>query len=88
MNKVKTFLIITAMFAVIFFLQSIIALLGEYFDRNFSKDSRIMIIIMTAISTFIYEVGMYLVSIAKFNLEAEFLVFAKILLIEILFNVL
>ena len=40
-------------------LLAIIGLLGEYMDKNFSKDSRVTIIVMSAVSTIIYEVFTY-----------------------------
>ncbi len=147
MNKFKTILIITAMFAVICFLQvnvfswfniagvmpnlfvvlvlfvglyadkklgvivgiiigflldvligksvgysslffAIIALIGEYFDRNFSKDSRLMLILMTVLSTVFYEIAMYFVNVVKFKIGVDILMFTKILLIETVFNIL
>src|SRR5699024_5045056 len=41
----------------------VIGLLGEYFDKNFSKDSRVTIILMLVGSTILYEVATYLVKI-------------------------
>ena len=34
--------------------------IGGYLDKSFSKDSRITMITMIAIATFIYEIGLYL----------------------------
>ena len=65
-----------------------IGYLGEYFDKNFSKDNRIMIILMSIGSTIIYEVGMYIVNIVRFKIEIEPLEFIIILAIEVLFNIL
>ena len=36
-----------------------IGLIGEYFDKSFSKESRITIILMIMGSTIIYEIGCY-----------------------------
>ena len=44
-------------------LLAIIGLLGEYMDKNFSKDSRVTIILMSAISTIIYEIFTYAINI-------------------------
>lgn len=69
-------------------LLAIIGYLGEYFDKNFSKDNRIMIILMSAGSTIFYELGMYIVNIVRFKIEIEPMDFVFNILIEILFNVL
>ena len=37
----------------------IIGYLGAYFDRNFSKENKLTIIIIEALATIIYEVGYY-----------------------------
>lgn len=65
----------------------IVALLGGYFDKNFSKDSRLTIILMVAGSTFIYEAGVYLMNIIILSSTMEIIPFIKIVLIEILYNV-
>ena len=65
----------------------IIGLVGGYFNRSFSKDSKITIILMVALSTFIYELGSYIFSIAQLAIQIEILGFLKILVIEILYNV-
>ncbi len=64
-----------------------IGLLGEYFDKNFSKDSRVTIILMTAGATAIFEIGMYIVNILKFHIELEIVAFLIILLLEIIYNI-
>ncbi len=65
----------------------IIGLIAEYIDKNFSKDSRLTIMLIIAASTAIYEIGIYIFQIIKFRINIEILAFLKILLIEILFNV-
>ena len=67
-------------------LLGIIGLIAEYCDKNFSKDSKLTIILMVIISTIIYEVGIYAFTIIKDGIEIELLSFAKILLVEILYN--
>ena len=42
-----------------------IGLIAEYCDKNFSKDSKLTIILMVIISTFIYEVGIYAFTIIE-----------------------
>ena len=66
---------------------AIIGLLGEYFDKNFSKDNRVTIILMTAGSTILFELCMYIVNILKFHIEVEILPFILTLLIETIYNV-
>ncbi len=65
---------------------TIVAFLGGYLDKNFSKDSRFTIMLMVIASTAIYEIGCYVFNIINSFIYAEVLNFAKILLIEILYN--
>ena len=65
-----------------------IGLLGEYLDKNFSKESRITIMLMIAGSTVIYEVGCYIFNIIALGTSIEILAFIKILLIEVIYNIL
>lgn len=64
-----------------------VGLIGGIFDKNFSKDSRITIMIMVIVSTFIYEIGSYLLGYFIYEYTFEILSFVKILLIEILYNI-
>lgn len=64
----------------------IIGLLAEYFDKNFSKESKVTIILMVMGSTILYEIGNYIYAIIKYGITPEILSFSKILLIEIIFN--
>lgn len=66
----------------------IIGLICEYIDNNFSKDSRLTMILIVAGATFLYEIGIYLFQIIKWNVAIEFIPFIKILTIETFFNVL
>lgn len=66
----------------------VVGYLGAYFDRNFSKENKITIIIMVAISTIIFEVGYYAISSIILNFDAEIFYFVKILLIEVIYNIL
>ena len=66
----------------------IIGYLGAYFDKNFSKENKITIIIIGAIATIIYEVGYYALNAIIFQFDIEVLYFIKILLIELLYNTL
>ena len=66
----------------------IVGLLGEYFDKNFSKESRLAIILMSGGSTILYEIGMYVVNILKYSVEIEMIPFLIILTVETIFNIL
>ena len=63
-------------------------ILGGVLDKNFSKDSRLTIIIMVIATTVIYEVGMYLIRYMIFRTNVEILSFSEILLAQTIFNVL
>ena len=67
---------------------TIIAFLASYFDRNFSKENRITIILMVAGATAIYEIGIYLLRFAIVGFDLEIMAAVKIILIEIVYNVL
>ena len=64
-----------------------IGIIGSIFDKNFSKDSRITMMIMVMVSTIIYEVGMYFINYIIFSINVEILEFTKILLVEVLYNI-
>lgn len=66
----------------------IVGYLGSYFDKNFSKESKITIILMVIGATFIYELGVYFLSSIILEFVPEYIAFFKILIIEILYNVL
>ena len=66
----------------------IIGYLGAYFDRNFSKENKITIVVMVAIATIIFEIGYYGINSIILKFDVEILYFVKILLIETLYNVL
>lgn len=65
----------------------IVGLIGGLFDKNFSKESRITIMIMVIVSTLIYETGAYLFGYFIYEYSFEILSFIKILSIECLYNV-
>lgn len=66
----------------------IIGYLGAYFDKNFSKENKLTIIIIEAIATIIYEVGYYALNVITLQFDAEIMYFIKILLVELLYNTL
>lgn len=66
---------------------AVIGIIASIFDKNFSKDNRITIMAMVGISTAIYEIGFYILSYMVFNINIEIIAFIKILLIEIIYNI-
>lgn len=66
---------------------AIVGYLGELFDRNFSKDNRIMIIVMSVISTTAYEICVYMVNIFAYKASIEIPTFIFNIVIENIFNV-
>lgn len=67
---------------------AIISILGMYFDKNFSKDSRLTVILIITGATFLYETGMYLINTLIAGAVIEIIPYAKILFIELLYNIL
>ena len=67
---------------------ALIGFLGGYFDKNFSKESKITILLMVAGSTIIFETIVYFYTIARNQIPLQLLGFIKIMLIEVVFNVL
>lgn len=65
-----------------------IGLLGVYFDKNFSKDSKITILLMVAGSTVLYETVNYIYIMARNGIPLQLFGFLKIIIIEVVFNVL
>lgn len=66
----------------------VVGYLGAYFDRNFSKENKLTIIIMVAVSTIIYEAGYYLLCSIILDFDMQIFKFIKILLIETVYNIL
>lgn len=64
----------------------LIGLIGTVFDKNFSKDSRMTIMIMVIGCTIIYEIGTYIINYILQGTNVEMLSFAKILLVEVAYN--
>ena len=63
-----------------------IGILGGEFDKNFSKESRLTIVLMTIVATFIYEIACYILSYFIVNNSVQIRAFIKILLIECFYN--
>lgn len=67
---------------------AIVGVIGGAFDKNFSKDSRIVVLLIGAFCTLIYEVLLYIFQIIFFNVSVEIFPFLKIFVIEIIYNIL
>lgn len=64
----------------------IVGTIGVLFDKNFSKDNRITLIIMVTIATIIFEIGENLIYYFVMREAIDILPFIEILLIECLYN--
>ena len=64
----------------------IIGLIGEILDKNFSKESRLTIMLMIAGCTVIYETGCYIFNVLTLEMNFEIVSFIKILIVEIIYN--
>ena len=66
---------------------SVIGIIANLFDKNFSKDNRITIMAMVGVCTIIYEIAVYFLNYIILDINIEILAFTKILIIESLYNV-
>lgn len=64
----------------------VVGVVGGYFDKNFSKESKLTTMLMIIGSTCIYEIGAYIIQIAQLSIYVEVTRFMKILLIEVIYN--
>ena len=64
----------------------VIGILGGIFDKNFSKESRLTIVLMVIVSTLIYEIICYVLSYFIINNSIQIKAFIKVLLIECFYN--
>ena len=64
----------------------LIGILGGEFDKNFSKESRLTIVLMAIVATIIYESICYILSFFIVNNSIQIKAFIKILLIECFYN--
>lgn len=64
----------------------LIGFLAALFDKNFSKDSRMTLMVMVVVATAIFEILCYLLNYLFVSIQIEILNFIKILVIEMLFN--
>lgn len=66
----------------------VVGIIAILFNKNFSKDSRITIMVMVLVSTVVFEGLSYFISYILYSMNMEILEFIKILLIEVVFNIL
>lgn len=65
----------------------LIGFLAVAFDKNFSKDSRMTIMVMVIVATGIFEILSYLLNYVFLSTSIEIWNFIKILAIEIIYNI-
>ena len=64
----------------------IVGFLAGIFDKNFSKDSRMTIMLMVFGSTFLVEVLNYILNYMFLSINVEIFTFLTILIVEIIYN--
>lgn len=64
----------------------LIGFLAAIFDKNFSKDSRMTIMVMVVVVTCIFEILSYLLMYIFFSIHLEIVNFIKILAVEVVYN--
>lgn len=64
-----------------------IGFIGGYLEKSFSKDSKLTILLMVIIATFIFEIGKYVISIIMYKLPIEILPFIRLIFVETIYNV-
>lgn len=64
----------------------LIGFLAVVFDKNFSKDSRMTIMIMVVVATAIFEVSSYALNYIFASIHIEILNFLRILVLEMIYN--
>lgn len=64
----------------------LIGFLAAIFDKNFSKDSRMTIMVMVIAATAIFEILVYILNYMMLSINVEIINFVKILLVEVLYN--
>lgn len=64
----------------------IVGIIGIVFEKNFSKENRITLIVMVMISTLIFEIGNYFIGYFIYKYNMEIITFIEIVLIESIYN--
>ena len=67
---------------------ALIGVISGVLEKTLSKDSRITVLLMDVFTTMIYEVFIYVLQYIIFGTNLEILNFIKILLIEVVYNML
>ena len=67
---------------------ALIGLISGLLDKTFSKDSRLIVLLMGVLCTIIFEIVMYFMQYMAFSINVEILQFIKILFIEVIYNML
>ncbi len=65
----------------------IVGFLATIFDKNFSKDSRMTIMVMVMVATIIFETIAYILNYLIASINIEIINFIRILAIEVIYNV-
>ncbi len=64
----------------------LIGFLAAVFDKNFSKDSRMTIMVMSIVATAVFESLSYILSYIFISIQVEIINFIRILAIELIYN--
>ena len=64
----------------------VVGYLGAYFDKNFSKENKVTILLMAIGATVIYELGFYGLNGLILGYDFEWLKFMKIIIFEVIYN--
>ena len=67
---------------------TLIGFISITFNRNFSKDSRLTIMFMVLGTTVLFEVICYFINYILYSSTIELFIFMKILLVEVIYNIL
>lgn len=67
---------------------TLVGIIATVFDKNFSKDSRMTIMFMVFGTTIIFEIIAYFTNYIMYSVNIELLNFIKILIIEVIYNIL
>ena len=63
-----------------------VGVIGMIFDKNFSKENRITLIVMVMIATLVFEIGENIINYIVLKTTIDFWPFVEILIIECLYN--
>lgn len=66
---------------------ALVGLISGILDKTFSKDSRLIVLLMGILCTVIYEVVLYFMQYIAIGINVEIFEFIKILIIEVIYNV-